>query len=90
MTNPATPERHDAFSIDAFCDRHFLHKNTLFRLWREGRGPRRMQIGRRVLISAEAAAEWRREVEAFPVPTWAAAPDDAAKERIARAIRRQK
>ena len=30
---------------------------------KDGRGPRMMKLGRRTLISAEAAADWRRQIE---------------------------
>ena len=54
-----------AFTRAEFCFEHgrislaFFHK-----LVNEGKGPRLMKIGRRTLISAEAAAEWRAKMEA--------------------------
>ena len=62
----AAPVEIAAYSIDEFCTAHRLSKSLLFSLWRDGRGPRRMVMGRVVRITAEAAAEWRREIEAFP------------------------
>jgi len=52
-----------AFSIDEFCAAHRLSPEMYFKLKREGRGPREMQVGRRRMISAEAAARWRRQRE---------------------------
>jgi hypothetical protein len=55
-----------AFSIDQFCEAHAITRPTLYRLWKDGKGPRIMRVRHRKLISWEAAAEWRRtcEVEA--------------------------
>ena len=53
----------DAFSIEEFCRRHGFSQSFYFQESREGRGPRVMRVGARVLISKEAAAEWRRARE---------------------------
>ena len=53
----------DAFGIAEFCERHSLSVSYFFKLARENRAPRCMRIGRRTLISQEAAAAWRREME---------------------------
>jgi hypothetical protein len=53
----------DAFGIVEFCERHSLSTSYFFKLLREHRAPRCMRIGRRTLISKEAAAAWRREME---------------------------
>jgi hypothetical protein len=54
------------YSIDEFCTLHSICRGTLYNFWKAGVGPRwmQMQAGGRRLISAEAAAEWRREREA--------------------------
>jgi hypothetical protein len=54
----------DAFTVDEFCERHRICRSLPYALWRQGRGPARMKVGTRTLISAEAAAEWRRRTEA--------------------------
>ena len=54
----------DAYSIAGFVARHAISRAYLYQLWGEGIGPRYMQLGRRRLISREAAAEWRRKMEA--------------------------
>ena len=54
----------DADSIDGFCQRHRISRRTFYQLQAEGRGPRIMKVGTRTLISREAAAEWRRRIEA--------------------------
>lgn len=52
-----------AFSVAQFCDAHGITKVLLYKLLKEGRGPRIMKVGARTLISAEAAADWRRQME---------------------------
>lgn len=53
-----------AFSIKQFCEFHNLPQSTFFKLQKEGKAPKSFKAGRRRLISEEAAAEWRREMEA--------------------------
>lgn len=53
----------NAFSIDEFCEAHRISRAMYYSLEKDGNGPRLMQVGRRVLISAEAAAEWRQRME---------------------------
>lgn len=64
---PSSPEyRPDpaTYTVESFCDDHHISRSYLYKLWSEGRGPKRTKLGRRTLISGEAAAEWRRRVEA--------------------------
>lgn len=53
-----------AYSIAEFCADNRISRTHLHNLNKAGRGPRVMRVGRRVIISAEAAADWRREFEA--------------------------
>jgi hypothetical protein len=50
-------------SIPEFLDGHRISRSLLYRLIKEGRGPRITKIAGRTLISAEAAAEWRARME---------------------------
>jgi predicted DNA-binding transcriptional regulator AlpA len=59
----------DAFSIAEFCASHGISKSTFHKLRRDGKAPRVMRVGSRVLISIEAAAEWRRERELEALPS---------------------
>jgi predicted DNA-binding transcriptional regulator AlpA len=59
---PTTPHR-SAYSLTEFCVEHRISRTTLWQLCKAGKGPRMMKLGRRVLVSVEAAAEWRRQVE---------------------------
>jgi hypothetical protein len=53
----------EVFSVDEFCVAHSISRAFLYKLWRDGQGPRAMSVGSRKLISHEAAAEWRRSCE---------------------------
>ncbi len=53
-----------AFTIREFCEAHRISRSMLYKLLAEGAGPRLIKIGTKNLISAEAAADWRRALEA--------------------------
>lgn len=53
----------EVFDISTFCEVHKISRSFLYKLIAEQRGPRVMKLGRRTLISAEAAAEWRARME---------------------------
>jgi predicted DNA-binding transcriptional regulator AlpA len=50
-------------SIKQFCADHGISRSFLYKLVALGRGPRLSKLGTRTLISAEAAADWRRDLE---------------------------
>ncbi len=50
-------------TVEEFCAQHDLARSTFFRLRREDKAPRIMRVGRRVLITHEAAAAWRAKME---------------------------
>lgn len=50
-------------TIAQFCADHNISRTHLHNLQKAGKGPRLMKLGRRILISAEAAADWRRHIE---------------------------
>lgn len=52
-----------AQSIESFCRSNGISRSLFYKLRRQGRAPRVMKIGRRTLISQEAASEWRRAME---------------------------
>src|SRR5262245_6068843 len=54
----------DAFTIDQFCERHGLSHSFYYKLKAQGLGPREIKLNTKVLISKEAAAEWRAAREA--------------------------
>ena len=49
-----------AYGVGPFCEAHDISRAYLYKLWSQGKGPIYIQLGRRRLITAEAAAEWRR------------------------------
>lgn len=51
------------YNVPAFCEAHDISRGYLYQLWSEGRGPRRTKLGRRTVITGEAAAEWRHRME---------------------------
>jgi len=53
-----------AYTITDFCRAHSISRSFFFKLQSNGEAPRVMRAGRRIMISREAAAEWRREREA--------------------------
>jgi predicted DNA-binding transcriptional regulator AlpA len=54
----------EAYSVEEFCSRHSIGRATFYQLKKRGQAPQTFKIGARTLISKEAAAEWRREMEA--------------------------
>ena len=48
------------YSVDEYCEAHGICRATLYKLWRQGKGPQRMRVGCRWFISIEAAAEYRQ------------------------------
>ena len=49
------------YTVKQFCDAHNISRATYYRLKEEGLAPAEMNLGRRlVVISYEAAADWRR------------------------------
>lgn len=55
-----------AQSVTDFCHANGISRSLFYKLQRAGAGPRLMKVGRRTLISAEAAADWRKAVEQTP------------------------
>jgi hypothetical protein len=52
------------FTIKEFCDRFRIATSFYFKLQKQGKGPRTMRIGSKVLISAQAASDWAAAIEA--------------------------
>jgi predicted DNA-binding transcriptional regulator AlpA len=48
-----------AYSIKEFCSAHGISISQYYRLKRAKQIPRMMRVGKRYLISVEAAAAWR-------------------------------
>lgn len=52
------------YTVAQFCDDHNVSRTHFYSLLKEGKGPRLMRVGRRSLVSSEAAADWRKAMEA--------------------------
>jgi hypothetical protein len=56
-------------TIETFCEANKISKATYYWLKKQGKAPRETRYGkRRVLITPEAEADWRRELEAATRP----------------------
>jgi predicted DNA-binding transcriptional regulator AlpA len=53
-----------AYSIAEFCFAHGISRATFYNLRKVGQAPKEMSVMGRRLISDEAAAQWRRQMEA--------------------------
>jgi len=66
--DPSTGHRFEAppvvYTISEFCHLHHISVALYYKMRKTGDCPREMIVGRRRLISAEAAADWRRAREA--------------------------
>jgi len=63
-----------ALSIPDFCEAHSFSRSGYYNLPHDQR-PREMRVGKRVLITQEAAAEWRAAMEAQTAAELATAKD---------------
>jgi hypothetical protein len=52
-----------AYTINEFCDAYRISRGKLYQLWAQGIGPRWVNIGKKRIITIEAAGDWRIEGE---------------------------
>jgi hypothetical protein len=64
MSVPETAAAKAVLTIRDFTYQYSIGKSKLFDLWAKGEGPRRFRLGKRVLITREAAQEFIRAREA--------------------------
>jgi predicted DNA-binding transcriptional regulator AlpA len=64
MRMKITPAERKVFSVDEFCVTHGISRGTFYNLRQAGKAPAEMKIGKRTLVTAEAAEAWRRRMEA--------------------------
>lgn len=62
-TSQATQRPTDAMGILTFCQRNAISRSLFYKMSLAGTGPRILKAGCKVLITEEAAAEWRRKCE---------------------------
>jgi len=53
----------EAFSIATFCKRYGISRALFYKLQKNGKAPRSFKLGRRVLITRDAAREWLRAMD---------------------------
>jgi hypothetical protein len=61
--DPPTHQR-AVYTVNEFCTAHRISRSQLYKLWQAGVGPRIMRVGSKILITNEAAADWRSKREA--------------------------
>jgi hypothetical protein len=54
----------DAHTIPSFCKSNAISESEYYKLKRQGKQPREIELDKRVIITPEAEADWRREREA--------------------------
>jgi predicted DNA-binding transcriptional regulator AlpA len=59
----STPVPSAVYTIREFCDAHQISRPMYYKLRKQGKGPREMRIGTKVLIAHESAQAWRRSRE---------------------------
>jgi hypothetical protein len=64
VTQRPPPAFATAFTVSEFCRAHRLSATHYYELKKNGQGPNEIEIGRRRIISFEAAARWRKAREA--------------------------
>lgn len=52
------------YDVASFCRAHRISRAHFYNLLKDRRGPRVMKIGRRTLITEEAAQQWREGMSA--------------------------
>ena len=52
-----------AYTVEEFCEAHRISRAMFYVLQAQNQGPRIMKVGRRTLISEDAAREWRARME---------------------------
>jgi hypothetical protein len=60
---PRDPPPRAALTVREFCEAFRISQAKYYEMKKEGWGPVEMEVGRRRVISYEAASVWRRERE---------------------------
>lgn len=56
-----------AFTINDFCKAYSISRSLFYKLKDQDKAPKTFTLGKRVLISSEAAQEWQASMEAQKV-----------------------
>lgn len=57
-------ETNQTQSVAEFCKANGISTSFFYKLQRQNKGPRLLKVGRRTLITSEAAENWRKDMEA--------------------------
>jgi hypothetical protein len=63
------PVQSEVLTVSEFCNSHRISHSKFYEMLKAGYGPRIMKVGRRTLISVEAATAWRRRLEESSKPS---------------------
>jgi hypothetical protein len=64
IASPANLITDPSLTINEFCRAERMSRQTLYTLWKLGKGPRYHRVGADRRISAAARREWREQLEA--------------------------
>ena len=53
----------EAYTIEQFCEAYQFSHTSFFKMKKAGRGPREIRVGKRVILTRQAIADWCRERE---------------------------
>lgn len=53
-----------AFTINDFCKAYSISRSLFYKLQHQGKAPQTFKLGKRVLISSDAAEQWQKSMEA--------------------------
>ena len=54
-----------SYTVEEFCEVERMSRSMLYKLWKEGKGPKFYWVGTVRRISHEARIEWQRQLEAI-------------------------
>lgn len=60
---PTTDTTRAVYNVSTFCAAYNISRSLYYDLRRTNRGPRTMRVGKRKLITLEAAKDWERLME---------------------------
>ncbi len=51
------------YDINDFCEAQNISRSMFYKLIKQDKAPRLMKVGRKTLITSEAAEEWQQQME---------------------------
>lgn len=56
-------QQKQTITVNEFCNMHSISRSMFYKLLKDGNAPRIMKVGRKTLISNDAAKEWQCAME---------------------------